>query len=667
VSSSLRRERWQNLLSWGIGATALLFIFSRFLPSTPPDRYPVVDPVDSGWTQALHEAFRVHLQFGHDIVFTYGPWGFITRGYHPATQLLCVAVWTGLSLVFWLATWRLARHLSGNRGVALLWVLAFAAFATIPAGDDFNARVAAWAALLWFLHFLVDGHRFTLLQGALTVSLGLLSLAKFTALLASAAVVGVIAVDDLSRRRFPWVVLTMLASLLAFWTAAGQHWSGLGAYLVNSCRIASGYTEAMMRNGLHEGLDIAAFLLLGGTLLALTGAVTWQNQRWRSLFAMAGLFALVFLIFKQGFVRHGRHQITSVTGLVLLGLALLAVVPHGKASWLRRAVVALTLACALLAAGLSSRWFAGTGLATQLASSFSFRSLSRSSRAVFPAELRQHFEADAAAVRTQFPLPDIGGNADLYAWYLCPIFAHKIAYCPRPVIQSYAAYTPELAELNSSFLRTGSAPANLLFQVKTIDGRYPSLDDGRSWPELLTLYDIRGTSDRRGTFLVLERSGQPRECSFEALTNVTVHFGQWVPVPAAGEGPIWCEITIKRSLWGEVVSALYKPHALQLTVSLRELGARQFRLVPGMAASGFLLSPLVSDNLAFACLASTEAQKLAGLEITSLRVSADTPDGATACYRPGITIRLYRLLFPRQNLSKITSHPPGAQPRSSAP
>jgi hypothetical protein len=41
----------------------------------------------------LHTAFAERLQFGRDVVFTFGAWGFLYGGYHPATYSIPVFVW----------------------------------------------------------------------------------------------------------------------------------------------------------------------------------------------------------------------------------------------------------------------------------------------------------------------------------------------------------------------------------------------------------------------------------------------------------------------------------------------------------------------------------------------------------------------------------------------
>ena len=61
-------------------------------------------------------------------------------------------------------------------------------------------------------------------------------------------------------------------------------------------------------------------------------------------------------------------------------------------------------------------------------------------------------------------------------------------WSPRPVLQSYSAYTKELSLQNAAHLLGERAPRNVLFNVQPIDNRLPSLEDGSSWPVLLANY-----------------------------------------------------------------------------------------------------------------------------------------------------------------------------------
>lgn len=645
----MKNIRWMTVVRGLAVAGMFLYVFSRFVPYSSVDDYPIIDGIENAWAQVLHVAFSRHWQFGQDIVFTYGPWGFLARGYYPPTYPVSVIAWIILSLVFLCAGWRLACHLSDNRLVAGLWLVGFTAAASIPAGDDFNARLVAWGVLLLFLHFFVEEGVFTPIQALLAVSLGWLSLVKFTGLMESVMVVAVIAADNIFRhRRFPWIVPLWVASLVFFWVAAGQHLSSLGPFLCNSWRITSGYTEAMMLTDKTGARDAVCFLLIAVLLCALTGRVAWVRHRFLGALPLAGLGTILFIVFKLGYVRNDRHEIISATALVLISLVCLAVAWPGR----KRAAGAascLLIASTLFASSVFNCWLPGNGLWKQLAGTFSIYNLLAPVAGPYSGYLRSNYEKNLASERKAHPLPPIEGDADLYSYDQTILFAHTLLYQPRPVIQSYSAYTPELAEMNAAHLRTARAASNILFAIQPINDRFPSLEDGRSWPELLTLYDLKGASDDKRTFLLLSRSAAAREFHLTPLQNTSARFGEPVTLPAATNGPVWVEIEIKKSLAGTVVSTLYKPPVLMLTVSLQDHTQRRFRLVPGMAGSGFLLSPLIADTRSFAALASTGRQDLTGLEVVSMTISASTESGSTRCYQSPMAVRFYRLDFPRQD------------------
>ena len=100
---------WKRLALWLAGGSSFLYVCSRFVPCAPPSFH---GEIEDSFIQFLHTAFLERVQFGRDFVFNFGPWGFLYGGYHPATHLISVIAWLGLSLVFWWTGWRVARHLA---------------------------------------------------------------------------------------------------------------------------------------------------------------------------------------------------------------------------------------------------------------------------------------------------------------------------------------------------------------------------------------------------------------------------------------------------------------------------------------------------------------------------------------------------------------------------
>jgi hypothetical protein len=403
----------------------------------------------------------------------------------------------------------------------------------------------------------------------------------------------------------------------------------------------------MMLNDKAGAHHAVCFLLIAVALCALIGQVAWARYRFLGALPLVGLGIILFIVFKLGYVRNDRHEITSATALVLVSLVCLAVAWPGRK---RAAGVAscLLVASTLFASSVFNCWLPGNGLWKQVAGTFSIYNLLAPVAGPYTGYLRSDYEKNLANERKAHPLPPFEGNADLYSYEQTILFAHTLPYQPRPVIQSYSAYTPGLAAMNAAHLRTTRAASHILFAIQPLDNRFPSLDDGCSWPELLTLYDIKGASYDGETFLLLSRSAVPREYRLTSLQDTSARFGAPVTLPAATNGPVWVEIELKKSLAGTVIATFYKPPVVMLTVSLQDHTQRRFRLVPGMAGGGFLLSPLIADTRSFAALASTGRQKLAGLEAVSMTISADTGSGSTRCYQSPMPVRFYRLDYPLQ-------------------
>jgi hypothetical protein len=635
------RRGW--LPQWVAGASSLIYVLDYFVPWKPPEYY---GSIEDSWMLALHAAFQERLQFGSDLVFPFGPWGFLYGGYYPATHYVAALTWSVLAVVFWWVAWRTARFLFANEWVAWLWLMAVIATTDTTLFLNIDVRLSAWVLLLLLRHFFVEDRPFAASEATLVVALGLLSLIKFSVTLHVALVVSVVALDVILRqRRFPWQVPLYGVSLLVFWSLAGQRLSSIGPYVTNSLRIVGGYTEAMMLSGPKEFQNTCLFLAAAAVLLTLAGYAAWLRHRFVGTLFLVGWSYGLFSTFKNGYVRHDVHEVAAVLELFLMSLFCLALLwPQA-----RRRGWAFLLSILLLP--LSVGAFAASTYARHAEPGWLASRLRLPSRDGDRRTLRDAYQGYLAHVRKEVPLPRLAGTTDAYPCNGAELFAHGLPLRSRPVIHSYCAFSPQLANLNAAFLRGDSAPENILFQVWALDDRYPSLDDGLSWPELFTRYDLQ---DVEFTFVLLRRSPSPRRFRLSLLRQVPLAFGEQLNVPATTDGPVWAEIVLDHTVAGSVVSALYKPPELRFNVTVRDGRQLAKRLVPGMTKGGFLLSPFVEDNTSFASLAAADWRgDLADNEVTALSVTAAAGSSATTYYRNPMSVRLYRLEYPGQDIWSV--------------
>lgn len=619
------------------------------------DYYPS-QTVDDAWSLVLHKAYEKHWQFGQDIVFTYGPWGFLGRGYDPLTYPVCVGSWLALAIVFVWAGWRLASSFTGSHGIAWLWLIGFTALATIPVGSDLGNRVTSWGLLLLFLHFFVEEERFSPLLAALAFTLGWLGLVKFTGLVEGGLLVSVIAVDSIvQRRRFPWELAGWPAGVVFFWLLAGQHLSGFWPYLKNSLELAGGYSEAMATSGVFDRSPLyywviaAAFCWLGLKLMR-------PQRRLGDICLTAGLGGILFLTFKQSYVRGDYpHLVDAALTLLLLALACLAVAFTRE----RRTLVAagiISCACLWFTSLVPSRQHPESRVSLQILATFGADNLLAPLMALTTPNMLECHERKLARIRMLFPLPPASGKADLYSYRQDILFANGIDYAPRPAIQSYSAYTPGLARMDADWLCSGAAAPTVYFTVSAIDGRLPSLDDGLSWPELLTRYTVRGSA-APGGYLELTRSLQPGKYKLTLLQETNLTAEKTFALPKI-DGLIWAQMDFQRTLAGRVVSFFYKSPVLAVNLNLADGTSYLFNLMPQLTGAGFLLSPLVTDNADFLALSRGDSRALGGNKVISMalfeRGTADTFFG----YQPEIKIKFYRLELAQPGPGRIVFNTP---------
>ncbi|HWY30380.1 MAG TPA: hypothetical protein VNX46_06490 [Candidatus Acidoferrum sp.] len=644
VLTSPRPAWWLTLFRLLTGLVATYYVFSRFIPCHPVEDYNFYMPVDNAWALILHEACHEHLQFGKDIVFSYGPWGFLGRGYLPSTFAVSMAAWLALSTVFILAAWRVARAFTTSHVLTWVWLIAYTAFASIPLGMDLNTRIIAWILLLLWLHFFGGDGRFSPLHAALTGAIAWLGLVKFTGMVEGGFLVAVIALDTLIRRRcFPWVLVAWLAGVVAFWLLARQPPGDLWPYLNNSWELARGYADAMQLGGL-SWMDASVYFCLAGGCCGLALCLLCPPRWPAAPGLLAGLGGILFLTFKESYIRDDYpHEITAPIVFLLLSSSFLAAAfTRGKGM----VIAAGTLFCVTLAFAsfLPGRPMRQHELLPQVMETFCARDLLAPVINLTTSDLRVKHESMLAQVRALQPLPAGSGTSDLYNCRQDVLFANNRDYCPRPVIQSYSAYTARLARMNAEWLRTDRAAQNLYFTPDGYDGRLPALDDGLSWPEILTRYDLREVSGVPQQYLWFTRSSHPRSARLEFLLETNLVAQKTFVLPVTN-GLVWAEIGIKKTSSGKVLSWIYKPAVLAVDLKLAGGKSHVCTVVPALTGAGFLLSPFVADPESFAALAKGDEALLAPQKVLTLIVFEPGNNGQSICYQPDITIRLYRLVL----------------------
>src|SRR5688572_17388739 len=285
------------------------------------------DGLDSGWAFALHVFHSKGLEHGREIVFTYGPLGFLEpRFYHPATYIALLCRSAAFALVFWYGLWSYGRCVIRNVFARAVWLVTL----TTLAGITVRATESEFflCALLLLIHFhRSPGRQAGAAWWLLIASLALAGSIKFSYFVCGLATVLVISVDELTRKRAPKALVGFTALYVCCHLAAGQSLSSIVPYLVASTDLAAGYSS-VGTDGPSVGM--IGYVLGAAALLLAAVPRLPAPPRQQSLFAV-GLIAVVWVLFKQGYVRHDAiHAINAIGELLMIVVLCLPLALEGR-------------------------------------------------------------------------------------------------------------------------------------------------------------------------------------------------------------------------------------------------------------------------------------------------------------------------------------------------
>lgn len=573
-----------------------VFFVLLFLAIFTYPHFPVSE-LDPSWRMALTQGLVDGWQFGRDLVFTYGPLGFLMGNTYSGVVFWPFVLWQAASsLVFALLIYRQGMRLTG-------YARAFYWGTTILLGVGYmDALIMVAMALAGFELVREAGRMHRAWAAALLVLLGTLAVIKYTNLMLAGFMVLVAAALDLWQQRRTdavWKLVWFSGTFLLLWTLCGQSVLNLPAYLLNSLEISSGYEQAMGFVGsafaLKLGITVFVLLVLYAGLHLLG-----SSDRPRALAGTLVLGAYLYLNWKHGFVRADGHMI----GFFICALVPITAFPSllDEPPRFRRLQRALLVPAGVLAVVGMHEALPGT-----VRYAFGLLQEKIYANVYNTVHFDLYYESYRDRLRSQRVEYDLAktravvGNAtlDVLGYHQAVALFNRFNYRPRPVLQSYSAYTPKLQQLNADYLASDRAPAFLLFRLETIDERYPMLDDARALYVFLHRYEY--VHGEKG-FQLWRRL--PGEFDFASvaprpLAETTLPVGSPLDLTAHGHTPLWIEIDLPRTLLGRIRDFFYKPPVVRLSLRDTDGNTTTYRLPLPLARAGFIVNPMIEDVVGF--------------------------------------------------------------------
>jgi hypothetical protein len=577
LSRAVRGRNLRGLL----GSTWLLAIV-LLVTTWPVESLAPATALDPSWQAALHMAAHNRMGFGDDLMFSFGPLGFLNfpQLYYQDTAGLAALYLVGARFAICFSLLWAARQ-------TMPLLLAFA-FTLITASiltfteDAVSVPVLIWCAAALLSSKETPAVRMLPIAGGIVAGIEMLGKLNI-----GVAVFGMLALTILAlpnyRRGIAAFASTFLVTLLAGWLVTGGSLSQLWPFFLNVVSIFSGYSSAMQYDDPDRPwwLTLAIITVAGiGLAGALSSSRGLDRRRRLALVLLWTLFA--FVVFKESFVRQDPTRKAIFFGLTLAALFAFRWRPGRQFL----SAPALALVLVFYFGSTHARFRDVVHPRANADRAFhQFGTMVRRSRRQSVLEQARNgmyatYGLDPKSRRLIGDAP-----AHVYPHETTVAWAYQLNWHPLPVFQTYAAYTERLDHLNARALSSSNGPEMILRRPDpAIDARNGTFDSPAAVLAMICNYEeLRATAAWEVLRRTSNRCGPSRP-----LESVKAKLGETVQVPAP---PDRGDLVFAR-VHGIQVSGIERLRAAVFRAHLRHVainGTTVYRFVPNTGADGLLL------------------------------------------------------------------------------
>ncbi len=599
---------------------------------------------DASWTQALGYAFKHHFQAGVDYIFTFGPFGYLshTSSSYDADLFSSYVSWQFLSagcfsFLFFAWSYQLDRKI--DKFVYFFLIIVVVSVLHYDAIYILGILASTLLAIRLLPQATQSVDPFLMLMGLL-LCLALAALTKFPHLvLASLSILTLtmVAWRTHSRGLAITVSVAFTIFLLGGWLVSGQSLLNFPLFLKNSWDMASAYNEAMAGGINHTELKLATVVM--SALLGMLMLSDWVKPLKLEKLVIAGLLLSgLFLAWKEGFVRHDSHSMIFFIVVAVLPFFISVEKSHSLLwqyafSTLRYVTVFVSLSGLLMAGNVL-----GYNLRTFIAE-WNYRIIDNYTVLTTFSTIKNTQDTNVAILKQQHDLPNIraqvgSATVDMFGWEQGVLFLNGFNWHPRPIFQSYAAYTSSLLAINGDFYANNNAPQFVIFKFQDIDNRLPMTGDTEVLKLLLRDYQPVLTEK---DYLLLKRipRGQGRVADGDTLLTRQTQIGESLDIQSWNQKPLLLSLDIRKSWLGHVVAVLYRVPIVNLEIETTDGTKLLYRIIPNIVQTSFVINPLLlNQEDVHNWYAGSELRQIAKVRVVV------NPEWLQTFFQPDLTVKL---------------------------
>ena len=557
---------------------------------------PIRPGPDGSYQYAFNFFFANDVQIGKDILFTYGPFGFLLWPLLVGNNVLIASIVAfALKFSFVLASLLLNKRTKSSASIISNVFVVGITFLVALQISLHNLLIFLPVVLLLLHNF--SGKPLVLVLACIVVSFAMMVKAS-SGILSLLALVSYVLMTTVRDRKIQYITIALLTlsfSLVITWLLLYKNISGFLDYFIATLEFSVGNSSAMTLNPANNWWLVSILVVC---YFALPMALKDSNIIFLYMVLMlTGVAFFKYAISREDHLGHLLYYLFQFLYVVFIVSSSIE-----KKHFIGASIVFIALLLFINSSPYKSS-------IPQFYESFLIYSLDNN---------RASFEShtDDLAIRSNRVLGKRRLDADIlslvgdrtidsYPWDTIYIAANQLNWRPRPVIQSYISYTPYLDQKNEEFFRSERAPEFLLWQknhfggaLGSIDGRYLMNDEPLTLLAILSYYFIRHeTVDH----ILLQYSAKPLLAVASISPVKRYQWEKWIAVPqgqTVSGSILRAQIEIERSIIQKMKLLVYKEFESYITYKFKSGTQKKYRLIVDNARSGVWVNPYQTELLA---------------------------------------------------------------------
>lgn len=554
----------------------------------------VTEGVDGSWIYMLNRYSHLHQLWGRNIIFTYGPLGFLLMplpiGNNLAFSLIFWIFITGLACILFsytLFSEKLYAMNSRRDNILLSMILFYIAFPM--AFSDILPEYIPYFVILFMLSLCWFNHNTYLFTLASLLSLFSLFM-KFNAGIINFASIFLFAfITAMQSKSFKFLLITFLTAL-AFpicFLLYNPDISELTYYIRGMFEISSGYISAMSY-GFPNWIFFTYWLITIAVFIFIMSSVKFSGS-FSPMYAL--LFAPgVFLALKHGLFVRGWGLFLPlfciICSIYLLFSEMTVKFKPTRFKFITSCTLLFfSLTFIITAMGLNTRSVLGKVMYAKFLTN------------PVASVIQKLNLPDSIKDNQEYVLPGefmniiSGDTASAYPWELS--YAKYIPnFVTMPVIQAYSAYTSWLDGLNAEFFRDyPRAPKFIVMTLEAIDERYPLIECPATWLEIFRNYSLNARSIDQ---FLLERTGT-KDLKLYELETMNCNKDSIIELPKSRH-IITMRLDMKLSVLGRLAHFLFRIPRTDLSIEFADGTKTSKRVIIDNLSSETIISNIITSN-----------------------------------------------------------------------